>query len=161
MFRGRVVDISPDNMMIEICRPENEDRGVHRADAPYGILELARTGRIALVRGRPRAGRRHERARFYASRPPKPEVLAVLEKLQPGQRINITQIVRVGIQDLAGRRHRRLSPRRFLGDRPGDRAYAPDDIIVPVVHFTKDNQEMSSIAVDEHTKIEIVPNQNV
>ena len=33
---------------------------------------------------------------------------------------------------------------------------AVDDIIVPIVHFTKDNQEMSSIAVDEHTKIEIV-----
>jgi hypothetical protein len=31
-----------------------------------------------------------------------------------------------------------------------------DDIVIPVVHFTKDNKEMSSVAVDEHTKIEIV-----
>jgi hypothetical protein len=31
-----------------------------------------------------------------------------------------------------------------------------DDIIVPIVHFTKDNQEMSSVALDEHTKIEVV-----
>ena len=32
-------------------RPGEEDRGVHRAVRPYGIRELARTGRIALVRG--------------------------------------------------------------------------------------------------------------
>jgi len=31
-----------------------------------------------------------------------------------------------------------------------------DDIVIPVIHFTKDNKEMSSITVDEHTKIEIV-----
>ena len=31
-----------------------------------------------------------------------------------------------------------------------------DDIVIPVIHFTKDNQEMSSVAVDDHTKIEIV-----
>ena len=28
-----------------------------------------------------------------------------------------------------------------------------DDIIVPVVHCTKDNKEMSSVALDEHTRI--------
>ena len=28
-----------------------------------------------------------------------------------------------------------------------------DDIVVPVVHFTKDNGELSSISIDEHTKV--------
>jgi hypothetical protein len=31
-----------------------------------------------------------------------------------------------------------------------------DDVIVPTVHFTKDNGELSSIALDERSKIEIV-----
>jgi hypothetical protein len=31
-----------------------------------------------------------------------------------------------------------------------------DDIVVPAVHFTKDNGELSSITIDEQTKIEAV-----
>ena len=31
-----------------------------------------------------------------------------------------------------------------------------DDIIVPIVHFTKDNGELSSIAIDENTRVEVV-----
>jgi hypothetical protein len=31
-----------------------------------------------------------------------------------------------------------------------------DDIIVPVVHFTKDNGELSSVTLDEHSRIEIL-----
>jgi hypothetical protein len=32
-----------------------------------------------------------------------------------------------------------------------------DDIIVPIVHFTKEpHGELSSVALDEHTKIEII-----
>ena len=29
-----------------------------------------------------------------------------------------------------------------------------DDIVVPTVHFTKDNGELASVSVDENTKIE-------
>lgn len=53
MFRARVVDISPDNMMIEISGQENKIEAFIDLMRPYGILELARTGRIALVRGNP------------------------------------------------------------------------------------------------------------
>lgn len=53
MFRGRVVDISPDNMLIEISGQESKVEAFIELMRPYGILELARTGRIALVRGRP------------------------------------------------------------------------------------------------------------
>jgi hypothetical protein len=31
-----------------------------------------------------------------------------------------------------------------------------DDIIVPTVHFTKDNNELSSITLDEHSRIEVL-----
>jgi acetolactate synthase-1/3 small subunit len=56
MFRGRVVDISADNMLIEISGQESKIEAFIELMRPYGIIELARTGRIALVRGRPRGG---------------------------------------------------------------------------------------------------------
>lgn len=56
MFRGRVVDISPDTLMVEISGQENKIEAFIDQLRPYGILELARTGRIALVRGRPGQG---------------------------------------------------------------------------------------------------------
>jgi acetolactate synthase-1/3 small subunit len=56
MFRGRVVDISPENVMIEISGQERKIEAFIELMRPYGILELARTGRIALVRGLPGRG---------------------------------------------------------------------------------------------------------
>ncbi|GIW78818.1 MAG: acetolactate synthase small subunit [Gemmatales bacterium] len=53
MFRARVVDISLDNMMIEISGQERKIEAFVELMRPFGILELARTGRIALVRGTP------------------------------------------------------------------------------------------------------------
>ena len=51
MFRGRVVDISPETLMIEISGQERKIEAFIDLMRPYGIVELARTGRIALVRG--------------------------------------------------------------------------------------------------------------
>jgi hypothetical protein len=31
-----------------------------------------------------------------------------------------------------------------------------DDIVVPAVHFTKDNGELSCITLDEHSRIEVL-----
>jgi len=56
MFRGRVVDISPDSLMIEIAGQERKIEAFIELMRPYGIVELARTGRIALVRGLPGQG---------------------------------------------------------------------------------------------------------
>ena len=56
MFRGRVVDIAPTTMMIEISGQEQKIEAFIELMRPYGIVELARTGRIALVRGSPRGG---------------------------------------------------------------------------------------------------------
>jgi acetolactate synthase-1/3 small subunit len=54
MFRGRVVDISAADIMIEISGQEQKIEAFIDLMRPYGIIELARTGRIALVRGRPK-----------------------------------------------------------------------------------------------------------
>jgi acetolactate synthase-1/3 small subunit len=56
MFRGRVVDISSESLMIEISGQERKIEAFIDLMRPYGILELARTGRIALVRGKPGQG---------------------------------------------------------------------------------------------------------
>ena len=51
MFRARVVDVSATDMMVEISGQEQKIEAFIDLMRPYGILELARTGRIALVRG--------------------------------------------------------------------------------------------------------------
>jgi acetolactate synthase I/III small subunit len=56
MFRARVVDISPNDLMIEISGQEKKIEAFIDLMRPYGIAELARTGRIALVRGMPGKG---------------------------------------------------------------------------------------------------------
>ena len=55
--RGRnVVDISRESLMVEISGRENKIEAFIDLMRPYEILELARTGRIALVRGQPGQG---------------------------------------------------------------------------------------------------------
>ncbi|HYT92822.1 MAG TPA: acetolactate synthase small subunit [Gemmataceae bacterium] len=56
MFRARVVDVSPRDLMVEISGQERKIEAFIELMRPYGILELARTGRIALVRGTPGQG---------------------------------------------------------------------------------------------------------
>ena len=56
MFRARVVDISEDTLIIENSGREDKIEAFIDLMRPYGILELARTGRIALVRGLPAIG---------------------------------------------------------------------------------------------------------
>ena len=51
MFRARVVDISEDTLIIENSGREDKIEAFIDLMRPYGIIELARTGRIALVRG--------------------------------------------------------------------------------------------------------------
>ena len=56
MFRGRVVDIDHDTIMSEVSGQESKVEAFIDLMRPYGIVELARTGRIALVRGLAKSG---------------------------------------------------------------------------------------------------------
>lgn len=49
-FRGRIVDYGPEQLMIEISGQEKKIEAFIDLIRPYGIRELVRTGRIALVR---------------------------------------------------------------------------------------------------------------
>jgi len=91
------------------------------------------------------------------TRPLLPETVATLATLKPGDRIRITHTVRM------------TSTRAWTATVTGtfralqslvtglatDRV-PEDDIIVPTVHFTKDNGEHSSVALDEQTRIELL-----
>jgi len=52
IFRGRIVDVGHDEIMIEISGRESKIEAFIERMRPYGIRELVRTGRIAMVRGR-------------------------------------------------------------------------------------------------------------
>ena len=51
VFRARVIDLSPDTLTIEITGTEDKIDGLLEVLRPYGVLEMARTGRVAMSRG--------------------------------------------------------------------------------------------------------------
>lgn len=50
IFRGNIVDVAPEHVMIEISGKENKLEAFIDLMRPFGILEMVRTGRIALLR---------------------------------------------------------------------------------------------------------------
>ena len=50
IFRGRVVDVAPEEITIEIAGQERKIEAFIDLMRPFGIVELVRTGRIAIVR---------------------------------------------------------------------------------------------------------------
>jgi acetolactate synthase-1/3 small subunit len=51
VFRGKVVDIGAKHLTLEISGPEKKVEAFIDLMKPYGICEVARTGRIAIARG--------------------------------------------------------------------------------------------------------------
>jgi acetolactate synthase-1/3 small subunit len=51
VFRGRVVDVSPDSLMVEITGTSDKIDAFLNLMRTFGIIELARTGITALSRG--------------------------------------------------------------------------------------------------------------
>lgn len=51
LFRGKVVDVSPNELMIELSGPEKKLEAFIALVRPFGIKEMCRTGRVALARG--------------------------------------------------------------------------------------------------------------
>jgi len=81
-----------------------------------------------------------------------PQTVAVLAQLKPGDRIRITHTVRI-----TSTHHWKTTVtgtfralQSLITGLATDRL-PQDDVIVPTVHFTKDNGELSSVALDEQT----------
>lgn len=51
MFRAQVVDVSPDSLIIQIVAEEDRFDALAELLRPYGVLEMVRTGRVAMLRG--------------------------------------------------------------------------------------------------------------
>lgn len=51
VFRGRIVDVSPDTITVEVTGDEGKIRAILNLLQPFGIKEIARTGKVALTRG--------------------------------------------------------------------------------------------------------------
>lgn len=51
IFRAKVVDVAAESLTIEITGPENKVDSLVQLLRPFGIKELVRTGRVAMVRG--------------------------------------------------------------------------------------------------------------
>jgi acetolactate synthase-1/3 small subunit len=51
LFRGHIVDVSSESLMVELSGAEEKLEACVELLKPYGILELARTGVIAMGRG--------------------------------------------------------------------------------------------------------------
>ncbi len=51
VFDGRVVDVAPASVVVEICASEAKVDGLLEVLRPYGVLEMVRTGRVAMDRG--------------------------------------------------------------------------------------------------------------
>jgi acetolactate synthase-1/3 small subunit len=60
IFRARVVDVGVTSMTVEITGPESRVNSLIGLLEPYGIEELARTGRVAMVRSGNGNGTNHD-----------------------------------------------------------------------------------------------------
>ncbi len=51
IFRARIVDVAPESLIVEITGDSGKIEAITDTLKPYGILEIARTGKVAMVRG--------------------------------------------------------------------------------------------------------------
>ena len=51
IFRGKIVDVSPKNYVVEITGDRGKIDAIIRLLTPFGMKEIARTGKVAMSRG--------------------------------------------------------------------------------------------------------------
>jgi len=51
VYRARIVDVSPESLVIETTGTEDKIDSLVEVLRPYGVIEMARTGRVAMARG--------------------------------------------------------------------------------------------------------------
>jgi len=51
VYRARIVDISPESLVIETTGAEDKIDSLLEVLRPYGVMEMVRTGRVAMARG--------------------------------------------------------------------------------------------------------------
>ena len=51
VYRAKVVDVCPESVIVEVTGPESKLNSMVDMLRPYGIIEMVRTGLVAMVRG--------------------------------------------------------------------------------------------------------------
>ena len=51
VFRANVIDVAIDSLIVEVTGDEDKIEALYELLLPYGVKELMRTGRIAMIRG--------------------------------------------------------------------------------------------------------------
>jgi acetolactate synthase-1/3 small subunit len=51
IFRARIVDVAPDSVIVEVTGTEDKVEGMIELLRPIGIMEMVRTGQVAMMRG--------------------------------------------------------------------------------------------------------------
>ena len=75
IFRARIVDVAPDSVIVEATGTEDKIEGIIELLSPIGIMEIVRTGQIAMMRGAHTGIRRTPGARGNGSNGKEPEAL--------------------------------------------------------------------------------------
>jgi hypothetical protein len=92
-----------------------------------------------------------------STRPVRPELAAVIRSLKPGDRIRVTQRVRMncrwGFSTTVEGAFRGVN---YLATGLATDRVPEDDIVVVSVHFAKDNGELSCVTLDDHSLIEAI-----
>ena len=51
LFRASIIDVGSESMVIEITGEQDKINALHNLLAPFGVMEMLRTGLVAMVRG--------------------------------------------------------------------------------------------------------------
>ena len=51
VYRARIIDVSPESLVIETTGTEDKIDSLLEVLRPYGVMEMVRTGRVAMARG--------------------------------------------------------------------------------------------------------------
>ena len=98
VYRARIVDVSPESLVIETTGTEDKIDSLLEVLRPYGVIEMVRTGRVEMARG---SGAHAARRRGAAAAPVPPA--------------DDADVSRVGVDDTADLGH--LGQLRHLGIR--------------------------------------------
>lgn len=82
-----------------------------------------------------------------------PGLVELLRSLKPGDKIRVTHTVRVGSRKWQAVTDGTFREIAYLETGITTERVKEDDLVVPVVRFTKPNGELSSISIDENTQV--------
>ena len=51
VYRARIIDVSPESLVVETTGTEDKIDSLLEVLRPYGVIEMVRTGRVAMARG--------------------------------------------------------------------------------------------------------------